>query len=267
VTRTDDTAVPDYSGMLRLDGRRVVVIGAGQGIGRQATHALAANGARVVCVDRDADLAADIAAEVGGTAWVGDVTDRGEVERLFTEADAAMGGVDGVVDIVGMAQYAGLLEDLDDELWQWHQDICLRHVYLAVQIGGRKLRDGGGGSMVFVASASGITGAPDHAAYGAAKAGVMSLVRSAAVELGPHGIRVNAVAPGVVWTPRVSGYLGERGRARNSENAPLRRVALPADIAAAILFFTSELSSYVSGQTLSVDGGVGVKFPYPMPEL
>jgi NAD(P)-dependent dehydrogenase (short-subunit alcohol dehydrogenase family) len=267
VTRTDDTAVPDYSGMLRLDGRRVVVIGAGQGIGRQATHALAANGARVVCVDRDADLAADIAAEVGGTAWVGDVTDRGEVERLFTEADAAMGGVDGVVDIVGMAQYAGLLEDLDDELWQWHQDICLRHVYLAVQIGGRKLRDGGGGSMVFVASASGITGAPDHAAYGAAKAGVMSLVRSAAVELGPHGIRVNAVAPGVVWTPRVSGYLGEKGRARNSENAPLRRVALPADIAAAILFFTSELSSYVSGQTLSVDGGVGVKFPYPMPEL
>jgi NAD(P)-dependent dehydrogenase (short-subunit alcohol dehydrogenase family) len=267
VTRTDDTAVPDYSGMLRLDGRRVVVIGAGQGIGRQATHALAANGARVVCVDRDADLAADIAAEVGGTAWVGDVIDRGEVERLFTEADAAMGGVDGVVDIVGMAQYAGLLEDLDDELWQWHQDICLRHVYLAVQIGGRKLRDGGGGSMVFVASASGITGAPDHAAYGAAKAGVMSLVRSAAVELGPHGIRVNAVAPGVVWTPRVSGYLGEKGRARNSENAPLRRVALPADIAAAILVFTSELSSYVSGQTLSVDGGVGVKFPYPMPEL
>jgi NAD(P)-dependent dehydrogenase (short-subunit alcohol dehydrogenase family) len=155
-----------------------------------------------------------------------------------------------------MAQYAGLLEGLDDDLWQWHQDICLRHVYLAIQLGGRKLRDAGGGSMVFVASASGISAAPDHAAYGAAKAGVMSLVRSAAVELGPHGIRVNAVAPGVVWTPRVSGYLGEQGR-----------VALPADIAAAILFFTSELSSYVSGQTLSVDGGVGVKFPYPMPEL
>jgi NAD(P)-dependent dehydrogenase (short-subunit alcohol dehydrogenase family) len=172
-----------------------------------------------------------------------------------------------VVDIVGMAQYAGLLEGLDDELWQWHQDICLRHVYLALQIGGRRLRDAGGGSMVFVASASGISAAPEHAAYGAAKAGVMALVPSAAVELGPHGIRVNAVAPGVVWTPRVSGYLGEKGRQRNAENAPLGRVALPADIAAAILFFTSDLSSYVSGQTLSVDGGVGVKFPYPMPEL
>jgi NAD(P)-dependent dehydrogenase (short-subunit alcohol dehydrogenase family) len=252
--------------MLRLDGRRFVVIGAGQGIGRQATHALASAGARVVCVDRDGDLAKDIAAEVGGVPWVGDVIQRPEVERLFDDAAAELGGVDGVVDIVGMAQYAGLLE-LDDELWQWHQDICLRHVFLALQYGGRKLRDAGGGSMVFVASASGITAAPEHAAYGAAKAGVMSLVRSAAVELGPHGIRVNAVAPGVVWTPRVSGYLGEKGRAINSDNAPLRRVALPADIASAILFLASDMAGYVSGQTLSVDGGVGVKFPYPMPEL
>jgi NAD(P)-dependent dehydrogenase (short-subunit alcohol dehydrogenase family) len=253
--------------MLRLDGRRIVVIGAGQGIGRQATHALASAGARVVCVDRDGDLAADVAAEVDGVPWIGDVIERDEVERLFDDADTALGGVDGIVDIVGMAQYAGLLDGLDDALWQWHQDICLRHVYLAVQIGGRKLRDAGGGSMVFVASVSGITGAPEHAAYGAAKAGVMSLVRSAAVELGPHGIRVNAVAPGVVWTPRVSGYLGEAGRQRNSDNAPLGRVALPADIAASILFLTSELAGYVSGQTLCVDGGVGVKFPYPMPEL
>ena len=266
MTRTDDTDVPDYPSLLRLDGRRFVVIGAGQGIGRQATHALASAGARVVCVDRDADLAADIAAEVDGIPWVGDVTERPAVERLFDEADVAMGGVDGVADIVGMAQYSGLLE-LDDELWQWHQDICLRHVFLALQYGGRKLRDSGGGSMVFVASASGISGAPEHAAYGAAKAGVMSLVRSAAEELGPLGIRVNAVAPGVVWTPRVSGYLGEKGRQRNADNAPLRRVALPADIAAAILFLASDLAGYVSGQTLSVDGGVGVKFPYPMPEL
>jgi NAD(P)-dependent dehydrogenase (short-subunit alcohol dehydrogenase family) len=97
-----------------------------------------------------------------------------------------------------------------------------------------------------------------------AKAGLMSLVRSAAVELGPSAIRVNAVAPGVVWTPRVSGYLGEKGRETNSANAPLRRVALPADIASAILFLASDLSSYVTGQTLVVDGGVGVKFPYPM---
>ena len=92
----------------------------------------------------------------------------------------------------------------------------------------------------------------------------MALVKSAAVELGPAQIRVNAVAPGVVWTPRVSAYLGDDGRARNSENAPLRRVALPEDIASALLFLVSDLAGYVTGQTLVVDGGVGAKFPYPM---
>jgi NAD(P)-dependent dehydrogenase (short-subunit alcohol dehydrogenase family) len=116
---------------------------------------------------------------------------------------------------------------------------------------------------VFVASVSGLTSAPLHAAYGAAKAGLMSLVRSAAVELGPRGVRVNAVAPGAVWTPRVAGLLGEEGRRRNTENAPLGRMAEPADIASALLFLASPLSSYVTGQTLVVDGGVTVKFPYP----
>jgi hypothetical protein len=118
--------------------------------------------------------------------------------------------------------------------------------------------------MVFVASVSGITSAPRHSAYGAAKAGLMSLVRTGAVELGPSGIRVNAVAPGVVWTPRVSAFLGDEGHQRNVVNTPLRRVAQPADIAAALLFFASDLAAYVTGQTLTVDGGVGAKFPYPM---
>jgi NAD(P)-dependent dehydrogenase (short-subunit alcohol dehydrogenase family) len=270
MTRSDDTEVPDYAGMLRMDGRGVVVIGAGQGIGRQTSHALAQAGARVCCVDLDKDLAEDIASEVGGVPWVGNATVRADAERLFAEAPAALAGIGarglgGIVDIVGMAQYRGLL-DLDDELWDWHHDIVLRHAYLAVSVGGRALRDAGGGVMVFVASASGLTAAPRHAAYGAAKAGLIGLVRSAAVELGPIGIRVNAVAPGIVWTPRVSGYLGEKGRAINAANSPLDRVALPQDIAAAIVFLASDLSAYVNGQVLSVDGGVGVKFPYPVPD-
>ncbi len=95
----------------------------------------------------------------------------------------------------------------------------------------------------------------------------MSLVRTGAVEFGPLGIRVNAVAPGVVWTPRVSGYLGDAGRERNSANSPLGRVALPEDIASGLLFMASDLSSYVTGHTLVVDGGVGAKFPYPMEGL
>ncbi len=266
MTRSDDTEVPDYPAKLRLDGRNFVVIGAGQGIGRQATHALASAGARTFCVDLDRDLADDIAKEVDGIAWSGDATKRDDAETLFASAQAAFGRIDGLVDIVGMARYASLLEIEDDD-WNWHFDIVLRHAYLAMQLGGRVMSGSGGGAMVFVASVSGITSAPRHAAYGAAKAGLMSLVRTGAVELGPSGVRVNAVAPGVVWTPRVSGYLGEEGRAGNEQNTPLRRVALPADIAAAILFLASDLSSYVTGQTLVVDGGVGAKFPYPMGDL
>ncbi len=264
MTRSDDTAVPDYQGLLRLDGRRFLVLGAGQGIGRQTSHALAGAGARVACVDVDADLASDIAAEVDGIALSGDATERDDVARLFEQAVGGLGGLDGVVDIIGMAQYADIVELSDDD-WSWHHDIVLRHAFLAMQHGARIM--GEGGVMVFVASVSGITSAPRHAAYGAAKAGLMSLVRTGAVELGPQGIRVNAVAPGVVWTPRVSAFLGDDGRARNLENTPLRRVAQPADIAAAILFLASDLAGYVTGQTLVVDGGVGAKFPYPMANL
>jgi NAD(P)-dependent dehydrogenase (short-subunit alcohol dehydrogenase family) len=263
LTRSDNTEVPDYPSRLRLDDKGFVLIGAGQGIGRQAAHALASVGARVFCVDLDPDLADDIAKEVDGIAWSGNAIERADAERLFADAGQALGKIDGVIDIVGMARYASLV-DIDDANWNWHHDIVLRHAYLAMQLGGRAMTATGGGVMVFVASVSGITSAPLHAAYGAAKAGLIGLVKSAAVELGPANIRVNAVAPGVVWTPRVSGLLGDKGKETNSANTPLRRVALPADIASALLFLASDLAGYVTGQTLVVDGGVGAKFPYPM---
>jgi NAD(P)-dependent dehydrogenase (short-subunit alcohol dehydrogenase family) len=262
MARTDDTPVPDYPGHLRLDGRGVVVLGAGQGIGRQTAHALASVGARVFCVDVVPELAADVAQEINGIAASADCTQRADMERCFNDAAGALGTIDGVVDIIGMATFADL-PDITDELWAWHHDIVLRHAWLAMQYGSRAMADNGRGFMVFVASVSGITSAPHHAAYGAFKAGLMSLVRSAAVELGPKGVRVNAVAPGVVWTPRISAYLGDEGRQRNVENTPLRRVAQPADIAGAILFLCSDLAAYVTGHTLVVDGGVGAKFPYP----
>ncbi|MBV8691491.1 MAG: SDR family oxidoreductase [Actinobacteria bacterium] len=266
MTRTDDTEVPDYPGKLRLDGKNFVVIGAGQGIGRQATHALASVGAKTMCVDLDADLAAEIAKEVDGVAWSGDATKRADAERLFTDAEAELGRIDGVIDIIGMARYTPLL-DIDDELWEWEHDIVLRHAFHAMQYGGRAMSKTGGGAMVFVASVSGRTSAPLHSAYGAFKAALIGLIQSAAVELGPKGIRVNGVAPGMVWTPRVSAYVDDEGKKKNELNTPLRRVALPADIAAAILFLASDLAGYVSGQTLIVDGGVTAKFPYPMPDV
>jgi NAD(P)-dependent dehydrogenase (short-subunit alcohol dehydrogenase family) len=261
VVSTDDTPVPDYPALLRLDDRRFVVVGAGQGIGRQAAHALSSCGARVVCIDNRDDLAREIAEEVGGVPFVGDATRRDDAERAVGFVTEELGGLDGLVDIVGMARYVDAIETSDED-WAWTFDIVLRHAFLFSQAAARAMKDGG--SMVFVASVSGISSAPRHAAYGAAKAALMSWVRSLAVELGPAGIRVNAVAPGVVWTPRISKFLGEKGRELQSRNAPLGRVAEPSDIASAILFLSSGLAGYITGQTLVVDGGVGVKFPYPM---
>jgi NAD(P)-dependent dehydrogenase (short-subunit alcohol dehydrogenase family) len=263
MTSTDDTPVPSYTDLLRLDDRGFVVVGAGQGIGRQTCHALAQAGAKVFCIDNVEALAKEIADEVGGVAWSGDARDRGDVERSVEVAGRELGGVDGLVDIVGMAKYASIL-DTTDEDYDWTFDVVLRHAYLYSQACGRVMSEAGRGTMVFVASVSGITAAPRHAAYGAAKAALMAWIRSLAVELGPSGIRANGVAPGLVWTPRISQYLGDEGREANIENTPLRMIAEPRDIASAILFLASDLSSFVTGQTLVVDGGVGSKFPYPL---
>ena len=258
---TDDTPVPDYPSLLRLDGKRFVVVGAGQGIGRQTSHALASVGAKLLCVDNREDLAKEIADEVNGVPFVADATKREDADAAVAACVSEFGGIDGMVDIVGMARYGDAV-DTSDEDWNWTFDMVLRHAYVFSQAAAKAMTDGG--AMVFVASVSGISSAPRHAAYGAAKAGLMSWVRSLAVELGSKNIRVNAVAPGVVWTPRISQLLGEKGREGQSRNAPLGRVALPQDIASGILFMASDLASYVTGQTLVVDGGVAVKFPYPM---
>lgn len=266
----DTTEVADYAGMLSLAGRGVVVAGAGQGIGRQITHALHQNGARVLCIDYDTAAAEHVAKEVDGIPATADVRDRDDIATALATATDEFGRIDAVVDIVGMAKYVPLLQTSDDD-WNWTFDMVLRHAYLLAQVGGAIMQDqarrddnGQRGVFAFVASASGITSAPYHAAYGAAKAGLMSLVRTLAVEFGPLGIRANGVAPGVVWTPRIGAMLGEEGRARNAKNTPLGRVAETRDIAASLLFLVSDLSAYVNGQVLSIDGGVGAKFPYPL---
>jgi NAD(P)-dependent dehydrogenase (short-subunit alcohol dehydrogenase family) len=260
---TDNTPVPNYLDLLRLDGRNYVVVGAGQGMGRQTCHALTqAGAAKIICVDIEEDRAKDIADEIGiGTAWAGDVTKRSEAQRLGAFAEEQLGTIHGLVDIVGMARWASVLE-VDDENWDWSLDMNLRHAYLVSQELGRRMVTTGGGTMVFIASVSGLSGAPMHAAYGAAKAGLMAYIQTLAVELGPQGVRANAVAPGVILTPRMEAIYTDEQRVANDAVVPLGRMGRPADIAGAALFLTSDLSSFVSGRTLVVDGAVDAKFPY-----
>jgi NAD(P)-dependent dehydrogenase (short-subunit alcohol dehydrogenase family) len=262
---TDRSSVrgqPTVEQMLDLSEKVYVVIGAGQGIGRAAALALASAGARLICVDSVDTRAAEVAAEVSGTPWSGDVTVRADAAELFDFA-ARAGGIDGVVNIVGMARPTPIL-NITDEMWDREFDISLRHVWLTMQYSYPLLAERGGGTLAFVSSASGVGSAPYHAAYGAAKAALISLVKSAAIEFAGAGIRVNAVAPGTVATPRFVDFLGEEGVGLNARNAPLGRMGTPFDIAAALLFLSSPMSAFITGQILVADGGVGVKNAYPV---
>jgi NAD(P)-dependent dehydrogenase (short-subunit alcohol dehydrogenase family) len=252
----DSHSVPDFNALLRLDGRGFVVLGAGDGMGRQAAHALAQCGAKVLCVDRDGRLAESIAKETGGCAEAADVTLRADMERVFSVAQRQYGQeFAGVIDIVGMATTAPLAE-LDDAAWTQQFDIVLRHAYLTIQLAGRALAARGGGSLTFVGSISGEVSVANQAAYGSAKAALHHLVRCAAHELGPANVRVNAVAPGFVRTPRLLKALSAEFWDGVASANPLRRVAIPADIAAALLFLSSDLARYVTANVLTLDGGV-----------
>ncbi|WP_021593749.1 SDR family NAD(P)-dependent oxidoreductase [Actinomadura welshii] len=258
----DPDIVPDYTSLLRLDGRIVVVLGAGAGMGRQSAHALAQLGGRVACVDRDEELARQVASEIGGTPITADVTDRGEMERVFERA-GTLGPVTGLVDVVGIATIKPV-RDFSDADWDRQFDLTVRHAFLAVQVGGRAIAEAGGGSMVFVGSTSGHTHAHGQAVYGAAKAALHRLVSSAAHEYGPQQVRANVLAPGFTRTPRLNRLLTESQWEEVGAGIPRGRAGTPAEIAAAVLFLISDLSSYVNGQVVTADGGMtgAIKVPF-----
>jgi NAD(P)-dependent dehydrogenase (short-subunit alcohol dehydrogenase family) len=252
---TDPESTPDYMSMTRLDGQGHVVIGAGRGIGRQCAHALAQAGARVVCVDMDIGRAQAVADEVGGVAMSADVTSRSELEALLAKAARDLGRLDGVVNIVGASLGSTVLE-ATDELIEQNLDINLKHAILTVQIGARLMSASGGGSVTLVGSIAGIAALPKQALYGAAKAALHHFVRSSAAELGHLGVRVNAVAPGYVRTPRMLDRFDDEKWDEIEDATPLQRSGLPSDIASVALFLASGLGSFVTGQVILADGGL-----------
>jgi 3-oxoacyl-[acyl-carrier protein] reductase len=244
-----------------LAGKRALVAGAGQGIGLACALALREAGAEVACLDNDATRAAAAADTVGGPALVADARRRDDVERVVAETVDALGGIDVCVDIIGEARWGRLL-DFTDEDWDASFDLVIRHVFLLAQAAGRRMvEQGTGGSFVAIASVSGLTGAPGHGPYGAAKAGVIGLVKTLALELAGDGIRVNAVAPGAVLTPRVLERASAERLAEGAKAIPLGRQAQPEEIAKAAVFLASDLASYITGQTLVADGGATAQFP------
>jgi 3-oxoacyl-[acyl-carrier protein] reductase len=257
---------------LGLDGKRAVVSGAGYipgraGHGRRSAQRLAEAGATVACIDIDEDRAHGIVKEIesaGGKAFpvLADMTVPAEVERALDEAVAGLGGIDVGVDIIGKATW-DRAEQFSGQDWQWTIENNLTQVFYFFQATGRRLIDqGAGGSIVALASVDGIAAAGYHAPYGAAKAGVISLAKTFADELGRYGIRVNAVAPGNVGSGNEDQPAGEY--AVNGIN-PL---AAPRswDIANAVLFLSSGLAGRITGQTLVVDGGAAFHSLWGMTE-
>ncbi len=252
---------------LGLDGRRAIVAGAGHrpprpGMGRATALALAEAGARVACLDLDGGRAEAVAEEVragGGEAIavVADVTSRAGVDEAFAAVVEAFGGVDVLVDIIGEARWGSVLDFTDDD-WEWSIATNLRQAFLLMQAGAKQMvAQGTGGAMAFVASVDGLFAATNHLAYGAAKAGLLNLVKTFAEELGPRRIRVNAVLPGAVG-------IGGDEESEPAYGGPMQPLRHPNkdDIAKALTFFVSDLASGVTGQSLPVDGGASIKTPW-----
>ena len=250
-----------------LAGGGAAVVGAGQGIGRATALALAGAGARVALIDEIAARADAVAGEIadaGGEAFavVADVTDAGRAAGAVEAAWAKLGPLACVVNIVGGASWAPLLE-MDPDTWERDFRVNLeQHWHVGRAAAGRWLAGPTPGALVVVASVSGAFAAPGHGAYGAAKAGLLSLVRTMAEEWWPR-VRVNAVAPGAVRTPRIEAGWAS-GAVPRPDDDVAGRMAEPEDVAGAALFLCSKHARRITGQTLVVDGGTTTRFPYTL---
>jgi 3-oxoacyl-[acyl-carrier protein] reductase len=252
--------------LLGLSGQFAVVMGGGRGIGRECSLLLARAGAHVAVGDIDASRARSVAEEVAGygvraTAIEGDVRVQSDAERMVEEAaQFAEGRLEVLINMIGIASWVSVL-DVDDETWDHDLNMNLRHHLYVSRAAARKMIAAGvAGRIAVVASVDAFYASTNHPAYGVAKAGLLSLVKTMAQEWGQFGIRVNAVAPDAVLTPRIQAMLKERGFDPDIGSPqpyrPLARSCTPAEIAAPLVFLVSNLSSFVSGQTLTVDGGL-----------
>ncbi len=244
----------------RLAGKVAFITGAGTGIGAATAARFAQEGAQVMICGRRAEplqaVVAAISAEGGKASWVqADVTDEASLASALERTAHSFGRLDIMVN--NAVNYTwGLLEQITME--QWHQ--CLRGSLDVAFIGTRLalplLRKSGAGAIVNMGSVCGLLGSPGLAAYSAAKAGVINFSRTAALECATANIRVNVVIPGVVWSEGTDAALDTPEKAEGTARViPLKRIGQAVEVANAILFLASDEASYITGQTLVVDGG------------
>jgi NAD(P)-dependent dehydrogenase (short-subunit alcohol dehydrogenase family) len=255
--------------MGRLQGRTAVITGAGSGIGRAASLLFSREGANMVCVDRAESVAetAEMIGKAGGTAVAmqGDAGDEAFVKSYVDRATAEYGSLDVVWANAGISGGFMPLDEQTPEYWAEILRINLIGAFLAVKHASRAMIPAGRGSIICTASVAGIRSGAGGPAYSASKAGVISLAQTSANEFYGTGVRVNAIAPGLIETGMTKPIF-DGARARGNEDKigqlnPLTRYGVPDEIAHAGLFLASDDSSYVNGQTIAVDGGLSTSHP------
>jgi len=252
-----------------LQGRVALVTGAARGIGRATAHRLAAESSRVVVNDVDAEGAEAVAAEIEASgehalALPADVTQLEEVASLFAEIEARCGPLDILVNNAGGATPTPMA-DCGPEAYAAVVDLNLHAVWHCSQAALRQMAPRERGAIVSISSGAGMGATEGLAAYGAAKAGVISLMRNIAQEYGPLGIRANTISPGPIASPGMLTWLNTLpgGVEAWGAHVPSRRLGEPEEIANAVCFLASDEASYVNGALLPVDGGVSAVLATP----
>jgi NAD(P)-dependent dehydrogenase (short-subunit alcohol dehydrogenase family) len=241
-----------------LAGKRILVTGAASGIGLGAAEAFRAFGADVFVSDLDAEVLRAAWLELGGDRQSAlDVTDEAQCNACVGKAVEAMGGIDGVFNSAGIADPVRPALEVDIAAWQATVDVHLRGSFLVARAAGRQMMKQGSGSIVLVSSVNGVNGIPRRHAYGPAKAAIAQLAKTLACEWGANNLRVNAIAPTYISTPLVERLIerGEIDLDRLERRTPMGRIGTPQDVANAAAFLLSDLSAYVTGINLPVDGG------------
>ena len=238
-----------------LEGKRVVVTGGTSGIGEATSRRFAAEGARVVALAVGTEEVETAAGRIPGLAGAlqCDVADDQQVAEAFGRTDALLGGLDVLVANAGISTRAPFLE-IEEVDWRRVLDVNLTGVFHCAQQAARRMDAGDGGVILMTASTNGLTGHPLYAGYNAAKAGVIQLARTMALELAPK-VRVNAVCPGYVLTPMQEAEYTPAQLAEVDAAIPLGRHARPDEIAALFAFLASDEGAYFTGATISIDGG------------
>ena len=250
-----------------LNGQRVVVTAGAGGIGLAISDTLVRLGARVVICDVSDEALATASKTVGVEAAVkADVSQQGDVENLFQVAQQTLGGLDALINNAGIAGPTGGVDEIDPDEWRRCIDICLTGQFLCARSAVPMLKAAGGGSSISMSSAAGRHGYAFRTPYSAAKFGVVGFTQSLAKELGPHGIRVNAILPGIIEGPRIEKVIADRAnqvgiavdemKNRYLQNISLRRMTSPYDVASMVAFLLSDAGYNISGQSLGVDGNV-----------